>query len=441
MRSARVVERSVKMSIKHALAILSLGLWSLGCSGADVATPRGGTIRGAIPGAGSPTGAAGAAGSNSDATNGSFGNTNGNTGVISSTSPDAGSNCVQGMRCYDNTEADTNDCGHQTLDSSVKTVEMPGNVLLVFDTSGSMNDDWNGTPRWQAAGDAIQSALMPLADLLTVGTIFFPRADPNAPAQCVDPTGIACIFVPFLVLPSGTCGVTPITSNDQINFQPGPQFLTTFAGPGGNSAPPYAPVPGGRTPLSEALQQAKAALDSTTLSGITAVILITDGDPNCSWDEGAANKVVSDWNAAGIQTYVLGLPGLSGSGEMLLNDLAAAGGTGMYIPPSDPKALADKLQEIVSSTVRSGIDSCSIDLNPPAEVPDKLHLVVTQNGTDQDVPRDLSKDVGWSVTSDGSTVTLQGQLCDEAKSGMFDSLRFDFGCVDLPPWQPPPPPD
>jgi hypothetical protein len=362
---------------------------------------------------------------------------------------------MDGMRCYNKAEADTMDCGHQTLSSSVKTIQNPGNVLLVFDTSGSMNEGWdasgnttgggrnggaaaNGNAKWQLAGQAIQAALMPLQSLLTVGTIFFPRADPNAPSVCVDPTGIACIFVPFLVLPSGTCGVTPISSSDQINFMPGPQFLAAFAGPGGNSAPPYAPVPGGNTPLKEGLQQAQMALASSTLTGITTVIIITDGDPNCMWDEPTATKIVSDWAAMGIKTYALGMPGVGSNGEMLLNNLAMAGGTGMYIPPTDSMTLESKLNDIVSQTVTQGIDSCNITLNPPAEVPDKLHLVVTQNGMDQDVARNLSKDASWDVSKDGSTVTLKGTLCDAAKAGTYDKLRFDFGCVDLPPAPPPP---
>jgi hypothetical protein len=319
----------------------------------------------------------------------------------------------------------------------------------VFDTSGSMNDNWDGSrssngqttdSKWQVSGNAIINALTPLQDLLTVGTVFFPRPDPDAPTQCIDPTGIACLFVPQLMVRGGTCDVTPITSSDQINFMPGAQFLQTFAGPGGNAPPPYAPVPGGSTPLKEGLLQAQNAIMTSTLTGITTVIVITDGDPNCQWDEGTSKQIVSDWLASGIKTYVLGAPGLSDMGEQILNELAVAGGTDQYIPPTDPQTLQDKLREIVSSTVTSGIDTCTIDLNPPAEVPDKLHLVVTENGEEKDVPRNLSKDATWSVTKDGATVTLEGQLCDLAKAGTYSKLRFDFGCVDLPPPDPPPPP-
>jgi hypothetical protein len=55
------------------------------------------------------------------------------------------------------------------------------------------------------------------------------------------------------------------------------------------------------------------------------------------------------------------------------------------------------------------------------------------------VPRELSSDASWSISGDGSLVTLAGRLCDDATGGRFERLRFEFGCVDLPPLTPPPP--
>ena len=89
--------------------------------------------------------------------------------------------------------------------------------------------------------------------------------------------------------------------------------------------------------------------------------------------------------------------------------------------------------------MRYGFDSCEITLTPAAEVPDKLHLVATEGGIKMDVARDLAADYSWSITADGSRVTLEGRLCEDAISGRFESLRFEFGCVELPPLEPPPP--
>jgi hypothetical protein len=389
-------------------------------------------------------GGAGASGAGAAGMSGTGGAGGNNFGNMNNTPPPPPEEvpmemCVEGERCHDNMSVDEDDCGSQSLDSNVKTIEKPGNVLLVFDRSGSMAQEWNGDTRWEQAGLAIEQALTPLVDMLTIGMVGFPSADPNAPLVCVDPTGIACAFVPGLLLPSGTCSVNAVTMPDQIPFTPGAEFIPLFVGPMGG-APMYAPVPGGRTPLSEGLAQAQATLAAGVPEGITSVVVITDGDPNCEWNATASTQIVADWLAQGIRTYVIGLPGTSGEGDAILTSLAMTGGTDQYITPNDAAALEAKLREIATETVQAGIDSCEIILNPPAEAPEKLHLVVTEGGADADAPRDLGNGAGWTLSDDASKVTLEGAFCDDALAGRFTSLRFEFGCVDLPELPPIEPP-
>jgi len=105
----------------------------------------------------------------------------------------------------------------------------------------------------------------------------------------------------------------------------------------------------------------------------------------------------------------------------------------------DPAALETQLRAILSQTIRAGFDSCTFRLDRATEVPQDLHLVVTEGGQDKDVPRDLSGDPnwgpgsGWTVAADGTTVELTGRLCDLAKAGNYESVRFDYGCVEFPP--------
>jgi hypothetical protein len=84
-------------------------------------------------------------------------------------------------------------------------------------------------------------------------------------------------------------------------------------------------------------------------------------------------------------------------------------------------------------------DSCSFTLDPPASYPDKLQLIVDENGTRQTVARQLSADAGWTISADGSQVELLGRLCDDARAGRFDAITFEYGCDSLPPLPPPPP--
>jgi hypothetical protein len=411
----------------------------IGCGGGDGGgAPNGSRSNGAMIAPGTPMMPGATAGAASDAP-ADFGNS-ANPAAPARPMPAPTDNmtadgCEVGKFCAP--KGPDGDCGSLTLEAEVETIVHPGNVLLVFDTSGSMSDEWNGRRRWEHAGDAIKNALMPLASQLTVGTVFFPRADPNAP--CIDPTGIACIFVPL----SGTCGVTPITAADQIPFLPGAEFLTKFttgaAAGGMNTILPYAPIQGGFTPLKEGLQQAQMALASGMRTGVTSVVVITDGDPNCQWDANTARQIVADWKTQGISTYVIGLPGTTGAGDAVLNDLAVTGGTMQYIAPTDAAALEAKLRQIATETVKSGFDSCEIKLNPAAEAPEKLHLIVTEGGMPADVKRDLADDYKWNISPDGTMVTLEGRLCEDATGGRFEAIRFEFGCVDIPPLKPPPP--
>jgi hypothetical protein len=335
-----------------------------------------------------------------------------------------GSACVVGKFCAP-TGADQG-CGMLTLASTVKTVMKPGNVLIVWDRSTSMDEQWNNMVKWQAAGTALLGALMPLADQLTIGAILFPS--PDATAQGLD------------------CTVNPVTSPDQVNFMPGPAAIKALmaAGPNNCPMPLYSSVTAcniGATPTTEAVQQANNTLINATLNGTTVAIIVTDGEPNCNWDQNMTTTTIGNWLMQwGIKTYVVGLPGSGmGNGPAVLNALAQAGGTMQYITPTDSMVLQQKLKEIVSQVVSAGFDSCSIDLMPPTSSPDKLQLVVEETsmpGMQEDVPHDLGSSGGWTITPDGTHVELVGGLCNSAKTGRFAKLTFEFGCKDIPPIPP-----
>jgi hypothetical protein len=231
--------------------------------------------------------------------------------------------------------------------------------------------------------------------------------------------------------------VAPIEDPSQITFRPGPEFITAW-----NAHWTMPRDPGLGTPVNEAFDRAAVALDTAagTLTGITAVMLFTDGAPTCFPDPavtGIPTKLETDhataWStaAAPIKPYVFGLPG--SVVVQLLNDVAVAGGTMSYITPDDPAVLEAKLNEIVQSTVKMGFDSCELHLDPPAALPDKLHVVaeIPMMGA-QLIPRDAGGGSGWSITADGATVTLLGQICDDAMAGVYSSVKFKYGCAEPP---------
>jgi len=369
---------------------------------------------------GSGGGGSGAAGASGAAGVSGFGNPDPNQ-MLPPITPmeDAGSRCQPGVFCPPDT-VDNDDCGSLELETDVEVIVTPGNLLVVFDQSASMNDGWGATNKLQAAQDALTAALTPLQDSLTVGAILFPT--------------LACI--PFLP-PAMGGHVAPITDPLQISFRPGAEFLAVWNGlwPGGEGS-------GIGTPVNEAMDRAAVALQEAagTLTGVTAVMLFTDGEPNCFPDamlQGIPTALetvhAANWLSGmpSIKTYVVGLPGASG--VTLLNDVAVAGGTMSYITPDDPAVLEAKINEIVQSTVKMGFDSCTLTLDPPAAVPEKLHVVVEEPMVgEQLIPRDLGGGSGWSINAAGDTVELLGQICEDAKAGRFTSIKFKYGCVEPP---------
>jgi hypothetical protein len=412
--------------------ILALGC-ALGCTGSEPDQLRNGQNWTGSGGGGAGDGqggAAGAAGLDVDMPGPpmSFGGIGGEGG--------AGGNgrCQVGVFCPPVT-VDEDDCGSLRLEGEVTKV--PGNVLLVFDRSFSMQMDWNGMLRSQAAGTAMLDALTPLAADLNIGMIGFPSPDPAAIRL--------------------NCTVLGIDSPDQIAFKPGMDALNELRmggagglskyepiGPAGGGIGAGGPLGGGvapgATPTAEAIAMADQALSGAMLTGATAVVLITDGEPNCMWDEAAANATVARWLAEkNIKTYVVGLPGVGGFGGPILEALATSGGTAPYLTPTNSIELATKMNEIISSTV--GFNSCTIALNPKAELPDELQMVVEETAVmgQQEVPRDLGNGAGWSLTPDGQTVELLGKVCEDAQSGRFTALTFQYGCTELPPIKVTPP--
>lgn len=386
------------------------------CSTSD---PARGAGEGLVPGGGSGgTGAVGGAsgsggidnpGGNTEPLGGLGGGVGGGLGGV-------GGECVPGMFCAP--IIDEEGCGTLELETDIEIIREPGNLLVVFDQSLSMNDAWGTSNKLQAAQDALSGAITPLADQLTIGAILFPT--------------IACI--PF---PAMGGNVAPITDPLQISFRPGPDFLTAW-----NALWPAGMADGLGTPVNEAMDRAAVALQEAagTLTGVTAVMLFTDGAPTC-WPDPMQTGIptaletatAAGWLAASpsIKTYVVGLPGAMDA--PILNDIAVSGGTMSYITPDDPAVLEAKLNEIVLSTVKMGFDSCTLTLDPPAQVVEKLQIVVNDTTAGPAyIPKDLGGGSGWSITPDGATVELLGQVCEDAKSGRFSSVKFEYGCEDPP---------
>jgi hypothetical protein len=338
------------------------------------------------------------------------------------------------------TEPDNPMCGGLEVEPEIMTEVIPGNILLIFDKSGSMCQTWgtSANQKWADAYQAIPSALDQLKDNLTVGAIFFPDT-PSAPDGTND---------------SQSCFVPAFNAAPQIEFTDGTSFLAAWGAYW--SAAVANPMicndnepneVDGATPLLSALQAADAALMGGGLANTTHVVIITDGQPNCSGgdsntDEPLANltPIIANWLTAGYKTHVVGLPGVQDA-IPLLDGLAMAGGTTQHIPANDPLTLQTQLAMIIGESVTTGFMSCSIGLPMVPPDPNKVVVVVNEGGVDQSVAKDLGTGGGWTLAPDNSQITLHGPLCELAQMGQYEKISVVFGCVDLPPLPPPKPPE
>ena len=362
--------------------------------------------------------------------------------------------CEEGKFC--GPSGPDGNCGSIRFDQDVEITRTPGNLLIVFDQSGSMEQDWPAamTSKMEAAKRALVAAITPLQDEVTVGAVFLPTANcyyPGASTNSSQNYQDAVALAMSLGLepappPEALDGnaVPAIDDPSQINFMPGPAFLQAWNDHWTNHFMSGVYI---GTPLQEAFDRAEeaiaAARQNMTLAGTgqVAVVTFTDGEPNCFPLESVTMRPTMDaaarsagWLGMSIKTHVVGLPGAN-EGMATLNGIAQSGGTMQYLDPANPAELEARLREVILETTRAGFNSCTITLDPVPLVPDELLMIVDEPMVGkQQVPRDR----GWELDAQG-TVEISGGLCDDAMAGRFSSITFEYACPEVPPPPPLPP--
>jgi hypothetical protein len=345
-------------------------------------------------------------------------------------------------------EDTTNFCGNQVI----PLVTSRPNLYFVLDRSGSMSDPMpdpsNGSSieKFIGARRAIHDVLFAMGHRIAYGAAVFPRI---GNISTCDPGG----------------EIDKVAPGDSVTYArngiDGPHLVKLFGAP-------HVPgelstyVPEGATPTSATLEYLFERL--IALSGDTAVVLATDGAPNCNKEvtcdiahcipniEGSViingpacdntinccdlfpgNCIDADASVApitallghGIKTYVIGLPG-SEAYQEVLNRFAIAGGTArvqtaatdpIYYPVTDTQMLTQALRNI---TAEFSI-SCTVVLDQAP--PDWTQVnVYFDNGLVKMNPAD-----GWKQI-DSTTLEITGPACDLLRSGDVFQIQVVAGC-------------
>ena len=344
-------------------------------------------------------------------------------------------------------------CGNDII----PTQEDRPNLYFVIDASGSMSYPFPADPtqiKYAAAVNAITDVLQVIGHRVSYGAALFPEPNRDTSNRYLDCMPGSEKFATRSGDSVG-CSITGKTGSVLSSFEstlnnPAPSRTRFFS-------------PSGGTPLSATLTSLVPTL--TALPGKTAVILATDGAPNCNPDatcgidlcqsnltqvrytnglvcdasinccdpsvvpDGpsncvdniATNQVLDALKQASILTYVIGLPGEATS-SAILDSMAVAGGTARdtsprYYETDDAQTLADTLRSIATNLAVS----CTIKLgqSPPnwGQV-----AVYFDSARIPSQPED-----GWQQV-DTNTLQITGTYCDQLMTGNVFQVQVVAGC-------------
>lgn len=298
------------------------------------------------------------------------------------------------------------------------------NLYFVLDVSGSMQE----MNKWANVRSVVSNLITELGPRASFGATVFP-------APGADVCAVGAQVMPLQLGDSqGTAASAFLASTDLM--------------------------PNGGTPTAPTLEALVPELSGQTQA--TFAILATDGGPNCDpalscnadactsnmdgvmgcppggppnccdptsgvggigcLDGARAAKAVSDLRAAGVETFVIGIPG-SAPYAAVLDALAQAGGTARPTAPhyyavdtADTNALDAVLAQIAAQVTAS----CTFHLTRTPADPGQVNVyvggaLVPRSGPD-----------GWSLQ--GTTVALEGATCNALETGKAISVRVVEGC-------------
>jgi hypothetical protein len=351
---------------------------------------------------------------------------------------DSGTPCQQG--------------GCECANESQTGKRVPLDIYVLFDQSGSMNQDVTGGTKWNVIKGALQTFVQnPASSGISIGIGYFPYVPPGVPGFCTvdNDCGTYGPCVGGVDLGGGThlfgncakadaCTASTYKQDVDIALLPG------VAGAIVNSLNSHGP--GGGTPTYPALEGSYAyvkAWASAHPNEKTILVLATDGDPS-----GCANNTVQTISTnlvapalAGnpsILTFVIGV----GSSLTSLNQIAQSGGTNQAFivdTAADPAGQFLAAMKAIETSVLLG---CQYAVPAPTTGDpfdkNKVNVQYTPNGSTaislgrvNDASQCTPTAGGWYY--DDLTNPKQIILCDSSctgiNSGTGATVEIVLGCA------------
>lgn len=337
---------------------------------------------------------------------------------------------------------------------SANAMLSPVNMLVMFDRSGSMNDEadeQSQATRWDLASAALSQFFQePGAASLGVALRFFPHDLPSPGCSsegCEEdeengnddfPTAIAACsevlvdMAPLLAEPA-PADAHEAALVEAVSLSAPEERMS--GGGGGGGTPIYAALAGA---LSWAADHQLANPDQKTV-----VIFVTDGEPNgCDEDfDNIAALAEQAYATTGVPTYAIGLTGAS---EDQMNQLAEAGGTNESFFISDgATASADLLAAL--NAIRGMTLSCDFPMPTATNAgmpinPEQLNVKYTASATGVEttfskVPSaaDCATSASWYYDNETNPtrIYLCPAACELVQADDDAALDILVGCLTI----------
>jgi hypothetical protein len=301
----------------------------------------------------------------------------------------------------------------------------PPTVYFIFDISGSMVTPVPGGTRYSMLLAGATTLVKDLRYVIKVGAAAFPletASDPCHvggeifPPQFDNPIGFENATIPIQPAGGTPTAATLTALTPKLAALPGKAIavLTTDGGANCN--------PNASCSVAECTENIEgcAPSDACCAQAINCCSPSGPAGPVNCIDHAATVAAVKALATAGIKVYVIGIPG-SEPYANVLTDMAFAGGAPMpstpfYYDVEDLTTLGAVLKGIAGSEI-----SCDITIDNPPSTMGNTNVYLNQ----MLLPSDPANGWTWSAPN---VITLEGQACDELRSGAVQDVQIVSGC-------------